>query len=78
MKTLGEPDFRSKQIYEWIHQKKVQSPEEMTNLSKKLREKLAQQGIWDPVQIAQVQVSQQDGTKKYLMRLAMQQVYLRI
>ena len=39
-KDLGEPAFRAKQVYQWLHRGAV-SFEEMTNLSKPLREKLA-------------------------------------
>ena len=37
---MGEKPFRAKQIYEWLHVKLADSFEEMTNLSKQLREKL--------------------------------------
>ena len=37
---LGEKPFRAKQLYEWIHRKLAVSYDEMTNLSKHLREKL--------------------------------------
>ena len=39
MKTMGEPAFRGKQVFVWLH-KGVESFDEMTNLSKSLREKL--------------------------------------
>ena len=38
MVSLGEKPFRAKQIYEWMHVKHVTSIDEMTNLSKNLRE----------------------------------------
>ena len=37
---IGEPSFRSRQIFEWLHVKLADSFDEMTNLSKKLRERL--------------------------------------
>ena len=37
---LGEKPFRAKQIYEWLHVKRVQSFAEMTNLSAQFRERL--------------------------------------
>ena len=40
IESIGEKAFRAKQIYEWLHVKLVDSFEEMTNLSKSLREKL--------------------------------------
>ena len=41
MATIGEKAFRAKQIYEWLHVKLADRFDEMTNLSVKLREKLA-------------------------------------
>ena len=38
--SIGEPKFRAKQVWEWIGQKHARSIDEMTNLSKSLREKL--------------------------------------
>ena len=40
MLVIGEKAFRSKQIYEWLHVKLADDFDEMTNLSKALREKL--------------------------------------
>ena len=40
---LGEKPFRAKQIYEWMHVKQVTSIDEMTNLSKNLREQMKEQ-----------------------------------
>ena len=37
---LGEPKFRAGQLFDWVHQKGVASFQEMTNLSKALRQKL--------------------------------------
>lgn len=62
---LGLPKFTGKQIVDWIYNKRVASFEEMSNLSKKSRELLAEQyevGLLAPLK---VQVST-DGTKKYL------------
>ena len=42
LKELGQPAFRAKQVYTWLH-KGVRSYDEMTNLSKDLRQKLAEQ-----------------------------------
>ena len=41
LKELGQPAFRAKQIYTWLH-KGVRSYDEMTNLSKDLRAQLAE------------------------------------
>ena len=69
VRSLGEPAFRGKQIYEWLHKRCVRSFEEMTNISKALREKL--EASYDPVILKQeaLQISQIDGTRKYLFEL---------
>ena len=69
MLLIGEKAFRAKQIYEWIHVKLAGSFEEMTNLSKQLRAKLAQEYEIYPVEMLQQQISQIDGTNKFLFRL---------
>jgi 23S rRNA (adenine2503-C2)-methyltransferase len=65
---LGEPKFRAKQIFVWLN-KGVTSFDEMTNLSKSLREKLAEQCTLTALQVERKQVSKLDGTIKYLWRL---------
>jgi 23S rRNA (adenine2503-C2)-methyltransferase len=67
---LGEPAFRAKQIYEWMHVKQVTGIDEMTNLSKGLREKLKEQCTFTVLKPVDVQISGQDGTRKYLFGLA--------
>ena len=69
VQALGEPSFRAKQIFVWLH-RGVTSFEEMTNLSKPLRQKLADSFQLTAPQVARKQVSQRDGTVKYLWRLA--------
>ena len=70
LKELGEPKFRAKQIFDWLHAKQVNSFEEMTNLSKGLREKLAETASINGVEIVRKLVSQIDGTRKYLFALS--------
>ena len=60
--------FRAKQIYAWLHQQLVTSWDEMTNLSKSLREKLSVYPITALSQ-ADVRISKIDGTRKYLFQL---------
>ena len=67
--AIGEKKFRAKQIYSWIHEKLVDSFDEMTNLSKDLREKLNQNYTLNSMDVADVQTSKIDGTQKYLFRL---------
>ena len=66
---LGEKKFRAKQVYSWIHEKLADSFDEMTNLSKDLREKLKTDYTLNSMDAAAVQTSKIDGTQKYLFRL---------
>ena len=68
MKELGEPAFRAKQVFQWLH-RGVTSFEEMTNLSKALREQLAETCFITAPQVERKQTSRVDGTVKYLWRL---------
>jgi 23S rRNA (adenine2503-C2)-methyltransferase len=68
-KEMGEPAFRAKQVYQWLH-KGVRTYDEMTNISQPLRTKLAQMYPIDPPAVVRKQESQRDGTIKYLWRLA--------
>ncbi len=65
---LGEPKFRAKQVFVWLH-KGVTSFDEMTNLSKPLREKLDSIYTITAPKIVRKQVSKLDGTIKYLWQL---------
>ena len=67
-KELGEPAFRAKQVFQWMH-RGVTSFDEMSNLSKALREKLSSQCYLTRPQVERKQVSAIDGTIKYLWRL---------
>ena len=68
MKKLGEPEFRAKQIFHWLY-RGITSFEEMTNISKSLREKLNETCFITAPTVERMQVSKQDGTVKYLWRL---------
>ena len=67
--SIGEKKFRAKQVYSWIHEKLVDSFDEMTNLSKDLREKLKSNYTLNSLDAVAVQTSKIDGTQKYLFRL---------
>ncbi len=67
--VLGDKKFRAKQIYDWMHVKLVQNVDEMTNLSKNLRERLSVEGTLRSLEIVDCLVSKIDGTRKYLFRL---------
>ncbi len=69
IKELGQPAFRGKQVYTWLH-KGVRSYEEMTNLPKSLRDQLAEKYPICPPEVVRRQESQKDGTMKYLWKLS--------
>lgn len=69
MKELGEPAFRAGQIFQWLH-RGAASFEEMTNLPKALREKLAGACALTVPTVERKQISRLDGTIKYLWRLS--------
>ena len=68
--SLGEKPFRTAQIYQWMHEKLASSFDDMTNLSKVLRQKLQDACEYVSLEKVRVQISQIDGTRKYLFRLA--------
>ena len=67
-KEIDEPKYRAKQIYQWIYQKYEDDFNNMSNLSKKLREELSQKFELYIPKIVQKEISQ-DGSIKYLFRL---------
>ena len=69
LKELGQPAFRAKQVFTWLH-RGVRSCEEMTNLPKQLRDALAEKYPLCPPEVVRKQESQKDGTIKYLWRLS--------
>ena len=69
LKDLGQPAFRAKQVYTWLH-RGVRSYEEMTNLPKTLRDALAEAYPIDAPKVVRRQESQKDGTIKYLWELS--------
>ena len=69
LKEMGQPAFRGKQVYTWLH-KGVRSYDEMSNLSKDLRNALAEKYPFTPPEVVRKQESARDGTIKYLWRLS--------
>jgi len=67
-RQLGEPAFRAKQVFQWLHRGAV-SFDDMTNLSKGLREQLSGSCYITAPAVERKQVSAQDGTIKYLWKL---------
>lgn len=68
-KERGEKPFRAGQLYQWMHQKLAGSFDEMTNLSKGLREKLAGETEYTVLKPVEILTSEIDGTQKYLFEL---------
>ena len=66
--ALGEPKFRAKQVFTWLH-RGASRFDEMTNISKPLREKLDGLYFITAPRVARKQVSKLDGTIKYLWQL---------
>ncbi len=65
---LGEAAFRGRQIYQWIYARRALDFDQMTELSKPLREKLNQSATITETTIERVFYSA-DGTRRYLLRL---------
>ena len=68
LKELGQPAFRAKQVYSWLH-KGVRSYDDMTNLPKGLRDVLSEKYPIHPPKVVRKQESAKDGTIKYLWQL---------
>ena len=66
---MGEKSFRGKQIYEWLHKKAVMEFEDMTNLSKRLREQLSKQYYIADLKLLDRLVSKDGSTSKFLFGL---------
>ncbi|MBO4458185.1 MAG: 23S rRNA (adenine(2503)-C(2))-methyltransferase RlmN [Butyrivibrio sp.] len=69
IKEIGEPAFRAKQLYDWMHVKQVRSLDDMKNIPKSLKEKILEKCTYTAHEIVQVQESKIDGTKKFLFGL---------
>jgi 23S rRNA (adenine2503-C2)-methyltransferase len=68
--SLGEKKFRGKQIYEWLHIKRVHSFDEMSNISLSLRTKLDENFYINRINIVKKLESSIDNTVKYLYGLS--------
>jgi 23S rRNA (adenine2503-C2)-methyltransferase len=66
VRAWGEPKYRGKQIFEWIHRRGVLDPDEMSNIPKRLRERLKEEGLGWPIEIVSVHESS-DQTRKLLV-----------
>jgi 23S rRNA (adenine2503-C2)-methyltransferase len=68
LRDLGEPSFRAEQVTNWLYKKRVESIEQMTDLPRNLREKLAGQFSWYQFETIRV-LGSGDTTRKFLFRL---------
>lgn len=69
IEQLGEKKFHAKQIYTWIHREHVDNFDQMTDISKSLREKLKEKTYILKLNVLQAQTSKKDGTIKFLIEL---------
>lgn len=67
---LSEKRFRADQIFTWLHQRRVKSFDEMTDLSKPLRDRLSKEAFITYPKIIKKLSSKIDGTIKYLFEMA--------
>ena len=65
----GEKKFRAKQLYQWMHVKLVEDPEQMSNLSAAFRQKIRENSTFTVLKQVTMQESALDGTRKYLFEL---------
>jgi 23S rRNA (adenine2503-C2)-methyltransferase len=65
---LGEPAYRSRQVYSWLYARRARSFADMTNLGKGLRARLQEAFALQWPEVAETRISS-DGTRKYLFRL---------
>ena len=68
LQEMGEPEYRARQLYDWLYRQRVRDVSRMTNLSKELRVALAKRFVlaWPKVEARALSF---DGTRKYLFRL---------
>ncbi|NOY76404.1 MAG: 23S rRNA (adenine(2503)-C(2))-methyltransferase RlmN [Calditrichaeota bacterium] len=78
--ATGIEPYRARQIFQWIYNKNATSFEEMTNLSKSLRQKLSEKADIPTLKILRLNRSTQSGTVKFLFQLpdgeAIESVYM--
>ena len=67
--ALSEPSYRAGQIYDWLHKRHVSDFDQMTDISKKLREKLRSEFFITRLEPLEVLRSELDGTRKYILSL---------
>jgi 23S rRNA (adenine2503-C2)-methyltransferase len=68
MNSIGEEKYRAKQIFSWLH-KGVYDFQNMSDISKGLRDRLDELAYIDKLDLLDVQISEKDGSRKYLFRI---------
>ncbi len=68
--SMGMKKFNAKQVFSWLHEKQIRDINDMTNISKKDREKLIENTYIPFLNLLKHQVSKKDGTEKFLFGLA--------
>jgi 23S rRNA (adenine2503-C2)-methyltransferase len=68
LKEMKQPAFRANQIHDWIYKKNAASWDDMTNLSKELRQQCSEKWLFNSIQMAE-SVKSDDGTEKLLLKL---------
>ena len=69
LRELGEPSYRARQIADWLYEKRARSFDEMTDLPRNLRGRLAKEVAFDKIDIVRV-LGSRDATRKFLFRLS--------
>ena len=66
--SMGEKDYRARQLINWLYEKNIDDFTLMTNFSKELRQKLADQFVISPLVLEDREISSIDATEKFLFR----------
>ncbi len=66
--SIGDKEYRARQLFNWLYERNVSSFDDMTNFSKELRRKLDEEFVINPLTKEEKEVSSVDGTEKYLFR----------
>ncbi|HLL75611.1 MAG TPA: 23S rRNA (adenine(2503)-C(2))-methyltransferase RlmN [Pyrinomonadaceae bacterium] len=67
VKSMGEPDYRARQIFAALHRRRLRSFDEMTDLPKDLRARLAARATASTLTVESRYISE-DGTRRYLLK----------
>ncbi len=70
LQTIGQPSYRKHQILQWIYKRGVETFEEMTDLSRSLRDKLQEAFSMELPSIIERREDKTDGTVKMLLQLS--------